>query len=101
MPAGRSAHFLVDLIASQIDTSPGQKCACVGQHGGSGQYVFLGPTAATTGAATTPAACSVSLATATSAVITWYRAPMDQLTGHFQHDITISRARSSPPTFDW
>jgi integrase len=35
--------FLAELIASQIGTSPRQKCACVGQHGGSGRYVFLGP----------------------------------------------------------
>jgi hypothetical protein len=28
--------FLADLIASQIDAGPRQKCACVGQHGGSG-----------------------------------------------------------------
>jgi hypothetical protein len=46
-PAGPSfwitAKRASDLIAGQIDTTPRQKCACVGQHGGSGRYVFLGP----------------------------------------------------------
>jgi hypothetical protein len=34
--------FLADLITRQTETSPRQKCDCVGQHGGSGRYVFLG-----------------------------------------------------------
>jgi len=55
--------FLAELLTRQIQDRPHQKCACAGQHGGSGQYVFLGPTAATTGAATTPAACSAPPAT--------------------------------------
>ena len=35
--------FLADLLARQIKAQPRQRCACAGQHGGSGQYVFLGP----------------------------------------------------------
>jgi hypothetical protein len=31
------------MLARQITTHPGQRCACAEQHGGSGQYVFLGP----------------------------------------------------------
>jgi hypothetical protein len=33
--------FLADLLAAQVRSHPQQRCACVGQHGGSGQYVFL------------------------------------------------------------
>jgi integrase len=35
--------FLDDLLARQITIHPSQRCACAAQHGGSGQYVFLGP----------------------------------------------------------
>ena len=35
--------FLADLLARQIKAQPRQRCACAAQHGGSGQYVFLGP----------------------------------------------------------
>jgi hypothetical protein len=35
--------FLAGLLARQIEAQPRQKCACAAQHGGSGQYVFLGP----------------------------------------------------------
>jgi hypothetical protein len=35
--------FLADLLARQIKAQSQQRCACAGQHGGSGQYVFLGP----------------------------------------------------------
>jgi hypothetical protein len=56
--------FLADLIARQIDGGPRQKCACIGQHGGSGRFVFLGPHGGHyPGAATTPAACSAPPAT--------------------------------------
>jgi integrase len=36
-------EFLADLITRQVDASPRQRCNCAGQHGGSGNYVFLGP----------------------------------------------------------
>jgi integrase len=35
--------FLDDLLARQTTIHPSQRCACAAQHGGSGQYVFLGP----------------------------------------------------------
>jgi integrase len=35
--------FLAELIARQIQAQSRQRCACAGQHGGSGHYVFLGP----------------------------------------------------------
>ena len=35
--------FLADLLACQIKEHPRPRCACATQHGGSGQYVFLGP----------------------------------------------------------
>ena len=35
--------FLASLLARQIKAQPRQRCACAAQHGGSGQYVFLGP----------------------------------------------------------
>jgi len=35
--------FLAELLARQIQAQPRQRCECVGQHGGSGYYVFLGP----------------------------------------------------------
>ncbi len=35
--------FLADLLASQVQDQSRQRCACAAQHGGSGQYVFLGP----------------------------------------------------------
>ena len=37
--------FLAGLLARQIQAQaqPRQRCACAAQHGGSGQYVFLGP----------------------------------------------------------
>ena len=35
--------FLAELLARQIKAQPRQRCACAAQHGGSGQYVFLGP----------------------------------------------------------
>ena len=35
--------FLAELLAQQIQAQPSQRCPCVGQHGGSGHYVFLGP----------------------------------------------------------
>ena len=34
--------FLAGLLARQIQSQP-RRCACAGQHGGSGHYVFLGP----------------------------------------------------------
>jgi len=34
--------FLAHLLARQIQAQPRQRCACAGQHGGSGHYVFLG-----------------------------------------------------------
>ena len=57
-------EFLAVLITRQIDASPHQRCACAGQHGGSGTTSSSAPTAATTGAATTHAACSGPPATA-------------------------------------
>ena len=48
-PNGNSAcpstfpPFLADLLARQIKAQIRQRCACAAQHGGSGQYVFLGP----------------------------------------------------------
>jgi integrase len=35
--------FLTDLLASQAGHRPRQRCGCATQHGGTGQYVFLGP----------------------------------------------------------
>jgi hypothetical protein len=35
--------FLAELLARQIQAQPRQRYECVGQHGGSGHYVFLGP----------------------------------------------------------
>ena len=35
--------FLDEMLAIQIQDHPHPLCACVGQHGGSGRYVFLGP----------------------------------------------------------
>lgn len=35
--------FLADLLIRQVQDHPWQRCACAGQHGGSGRYVFLGP----------------------------------------------------------
>jgi len=35
--------FLAALLARQIKEHPRPRCACAAQHGGSGQYVFLGP----------------------------------------------------------
>ena len=35
--------FLAELLARQIKAQSRQRCACAAQHGGSGQYVFLGP----------------------------------------------------------
>jgi integrase len=35
--------FLAELLARQIKAQPRQRCACAGQHGGSGYYAFLGP----------------------------------------------------------
>jgi len=35
--------FLDELLTRQVKTSPAQRCVCAAQHGGSGQYVFLGP----------------------------------------------------------
>ena len=35
--------FLAGLLAGQSQAQPRQRCACAGQHGGSGHYVFLGP----------------------------------------------------------
>ena len=35
--------FLAGLLARQIQAQTRQRCACATQHGGSGQYVFLGP----------------------------------------------------------
>jgi integrase len=35
--------FLAGLLTSQVEARSHRKCACVAQHGGSGQYVFLGP----------------------------------------------------------
>jgi hypothetical protein len=36
-------RFLGDLITLQAQDHPGRRCACAGEHGGSGHYVFLGP----------------------------------------------------------
>jgi len=36
-------EFLTSLIDRQIQSHPRRRCACAEQHGGSGQYVFLGP----------------------------------------------------------
>ncbi len=37
-------RFLEDLITRQASQDhPGRRCACAGEHGGSGQYLFLGP----------------------------------------------------------
>jgi len=36
-------EFLTSLIDHQIQSHPRRRCACAEQHGGSGQYVFLGP----------------------------------------------------------
>ena len=35
--------FLATLLARQVMSQPRQPCACASGHGGSGQYVFLGP----------------------------------------------------------
>jgi hypothetical protein len=35
--------FLEDLITLQAQNRAGRPCACAGEHGGSGRYVFLGP----------------------------------------------------------
>jgi hypothetical protein len=35
--------FLADLLAAQVKNHLRQRCACVGQNGGSGRYVFLSP----------------------------------------------------------
>lgn len=35
--------FLDEMLIRQIQNHPHQQCACAGQHGGSGRYVFLGP----------------------------------------------------------
>jgi hypothetical protein len=35
--------FLATLLARQVTHQPRQPCACAPGHGGSGQYVFLGP----------------------------------------------------------
>jgi integrase len=35
--------FLDELLARQTEIRPGHRCPCAAQHGGSGQYVFLGP----------------------------------------------------------
>ena len=35
--------FLAGLLTNQAQAQPRQRCACTAQHGGSGQYVFLGP----------------------------------------------------------
>jgi hypothetical protein len=35
--------FLAGLLAHQVQDRPRKPCACTTQHGGSGQYVFLGP----------------------------------------------------------
>ena len=35
--------FLTGLLTRQIQDHPHPPCACAAQHGGSGQYVFLGP----------------------------------------------------------
>ena len=35
--------FLAELLAAQARRYAQRRCACVGEHGGSGQYLFLGP----------------------------------------------------------
>jgi integrase len=35
--------FLADLLTAQTKERSRERCACVGQHGGSGRYVFLSP----------------------------------------------------------
>jgi Phage integrase family len=35
--------FLDEMLATQIHDHAQPRCACAGQHGGSGRYVFLGP----------------------------------------------------------
>jgi integrase len=35
--------FLAGLLSQQASKRPPRPCACVGRHGGSGRYVFLGP----------------------------------------------------------
>ena len=35
--------FLAELLAGQVENQPRQRCGCATQHGGTGQYVFLGP----------------------------------------------------------
>jgi integrase len=35
--------FLAELLTAQVRERSRQRCACVGQHGGSGRYVFLSP----------------------------------------------------------
>jgi integrase len=37
------SRFLEDLIMLQAKDRSGRRCACAGEHGGSGHYVFLGP----------------------------------------------------------
>ena len=36
-------EFLAGLLSRQAAARSGQRCPCAAQHGGSGQYVFLGP----------------------------------------------------------
>jgi hypothetical protein len=36
-------EFLAGLLGRQAAAPSGQRCPCAAQHGGSGQYVFLGP----------------------------------------------------------
>jgi integrase len=36
-------EFLGGLLSRQAEAQSGQRCPCAAQHGGSGQYVFLGP----------------------------------------------------------
>ena len=35
--------FLTDLLSRHVTDHPQHRCACAGSHGGTGQYVFLGP----------------------------------------------------------
>ncbi len=35
--------FLADLLSQHVTAHPRQRCACAERHGGSAQYVFLGP----------------------------------------------------------
>jgi hypothetical protein len=56
--------FLAELLTDQARSHAAQRCPCAGEHGGSGQYVFLGPDGGHYRRSNYAAACSDRPATA-------------------------------------